>query len=132
MHKFSISFLFLWFLDDYEKYLKTTKPCTTKAKHPDGKGESNKSCKFPFVFKKNKKQRQNDECVADQSCVFHDCTKVGTKDGEGPEWCATEVDNKSKYIKGKWGNCEQESCKPLPNFYKNETGILQTYKISNI
>merc|ERR1712223_155165 len=45
--------------NDYEKYLKTTRPCLTKADHPDGKGESNKSCKFPFVFKKSKTQRQN-------------------------------------------------------------------------
>ena len=114
-------FFSITIIDDYEKYIKSTKPCTTKDEHPGGKGESNKSCKFPFVYKKNKKQKKDDACEKDQSCVYHDCTKVATKKGD-PAWCATQVNENKHYIKRKWGNCEEESCKPLPNFYKNVTG----------
>ena len=113
---------FQFIIGDYQKYLEVTKPCTTKSEHSNGKGISNKSCKFPFVYRKNKKQKLDDECVTDGSCVFNDCTKVGTKGGAGPEWCSTEVDNKSNYLKGKWGNCDEKTCDALPNFYKNSTG----------
>ena len=79
------------------------------------------------MYKKNKKEKQDDECVKDRSCVFNDCTKLGTKGRKGPAWCPTEVDNEQKYIKGKWGNCVEESCKPLPNFYKNITGAFRLF-----
>jgi SEL1 protein len=74
--------------------MKRMPPCTTTS----GKVKD-KSCKFPFIFKEKE---------------YNECTLDGTK-GKGPEWCATSVERDRSYVKGSWGNCDQESCKAIPN-----------------
>ena len=74
--------------------MKKAPPCTTSS----GKVK-NKRCQFPFKFK---------------GIEYKNCTLKGTK-GKGPEWCATSVDKNRKYVKRSWGNCNEESCKALPN-----------------
>ena len=66
--------------------------CTT-----DGSGkDKNKSCQFPFKFRGK----------------FHsECITEGSKDGRA--WCATAVDKKRNQMKGKWGNCDANTCHSL-------------------
>ena len=81
------------FSDEYENALKNipTK-CTTN----DSVKDKNKSCQFPFQHKKK---------------IYTECTKDGSKDGV--PWCATKVNKKLRYKKGKWGNCNLKTCPSL-------------------
>ena len=83
------------FSDDYEESIKNQLPkCIT-----DNTGsltDKNKPCEFPF---RNDGIMHN-ECVIDKSR------------SDSP-WCATKVGKRKNPLRGKWGNCEKNSCQSL-------------------
>ena len=70
-----------------------------------------KPCVFPFKF---------------QGKTYSTCTNRIKHKKHNLPWCSTKVDERGNHIshQRKWGNCEEDSCKPLPNFYKNVTGAF--------
>ena len=89
----STNFYSFCFEDVYEELLKNIVPiCKT-----DGSGkDKNEPCEFPFKFRRS---------------LHNGCITEGSKDGI--PWCATAVDKNGHQVKGKWGNCEENTCQPL-------------------
>ena len=83
------------FLEDYEESIKKQySKCSTD--FSGTKTDKNKPCEFPF---KHDGMLHN-ECIVDESR------------SESP-WCATKVGRKKKPLRGKWGNCNLDTCQSL-------------------
>ena len=81
--------------EDYEESLKNQlSKCST-----DDTGDitdKNKACEFPF---------RNDG-------ILHNECIVDTSRSDSP-WCATKVGKRKNPLRGKWGNCDVDSCQSL-------------------
>ena len=83
----------LFILEDYLKSKENSIPtCTTDESGKD----KNQSCQFPFKFRGG---------------LERGCITRGSK--KGKFWCPTAVGKRRNQLKGKWGNCDPETCNSL-------------------
>ena len=75
-----------------------------------GHSRGNEQCKFPFKY---------------GGKVFHSCTKFNVKGGEFPDfWCSTQTDRNNNHQKGKWGDCNMQTCRQERTSNTDKNGRL--------